>query len=71
MGFCELTGVWSSLLHRQCCVGSWCRKRGGPGGIAAPLSPVSLFSVLKGDPTLWNAETWCCETWRTNNAGKA
>lgn len=69
MGFCELTGVWSSLLHRQRCVGSWCGKRGGPGETAALLSPVSLLTVLKEDPTLWKAETWCCEDWRTNNAG--
>lgn len=71
MSFCELTGVWSSLLHRQRCVGSWCGNRGGPGSPAAPLIPVSLLTVLKGDPTLWKAETWCCEDWRTNNAGKA
>lgn len=71
MGFCALTGVWSSLLRRQRCVGSWCGKRGGPGGTAAPLCSVSLLTVLKGDPTLWKAGTWCCEDWRTNNAAEA
>lgn len=52
MGFCELTGVWSSLLYRQRCVGSWCKKRDSPGGTTASLSPMSLLTVLKGDPIL-------------------